>query len=193
MITALASALHGHDTFSKGYIMAGHAFAYAGLTFLATQSLWFTAAVFLLCVAFWYTLRSGKNAHLEMQRMDTINEPHPTFMDVVKGHYYTGWLTAWALEIWNYSTERGQKLGWEKQAIDAGIANGWVDANGEVYKGLWRGKEVRVVIKGYGGIRRPEVHPDDRPFWQCRRPAEIATGLTFDILLLIPLIIGALL
>lgn len=133
MITALASALHGYDAATKGVIMAAHAGAYGaiGWALFGLAGL----AVMPVCVAWWFVLRGRKQAQVELQCMDTWNPPHPRLRDVLKAHYYTGWLTCLALRYFNYT-------------------------------------------------RTP--HLINRPtFWDCRRPTEIATGLTLDIVLLL--------
>ena len=136
MILAISSALHGNDTFSKGYIMAGAALLYGSLTFLLTSTIWLSIGIVLLSVVWWFVFRGRKQAQVELKRMDTINYPGWfSFMDVVKAHYYTGWLTALALERYNYSNDAVKHL----------INNG--------------------------------------KFWDIRRPAEIATGITGDIML----------
>lgn len=161
MITAIASGLHGHNTFSKGYIIAGAALVWGATSYLISASLIYSGVVALLSIGWWFLLRGSKQAKIELDKMDTINQPHPSYLDVLKAHYYTGWLTILALKIWNYGTKAGQVLGWEHQAAQTG---------------RWKGKSVRVDHHG-------RVHQDDIPFWACRRPTELATGLTFDILL----------
>lgn len=107
MITALASVAHGYDQagapwyFSKGYIMAAHALAYGGLGF-AVAGGW-GLIVTPLALAWWPVFRGRKQAQVELQKMDTWNEPHPSYHDVLRAHYYTGWLTMLALYLFNYT------------------------------------------------------------------------------------------
>lgn len=131
MITALASGIHGHNTFSKGYIMAAHALAYGGIGYLTCGLS--GLAVIPACIAWWFLLRGRKQAQVELQRMDTYNPPHPSMWAVMKAHYFTGFLTCVALYFFNYD-------------------------------------------------KRPELVNNGK-FWDCRRPTELATGLTFDIMI----------
>lgn len=161
MITAIASAMHGHNTMSKGIIVAGHVsiysligfviFGFWGLSLGATALIW------------WGVLRRSRQENIENDYMHQGGHGPATLMDVMKAHYFTGLFTVIALRFYNYGTSRGQKLGWEHQAI--------IHPNN-----LWNGKKVRVV-------HGPRVHPDDRPFMDCRRPTEIATGLTGDCII----------
>lgn len=131
MILAATSALHGYDAVSKGYLIAISAALYAGI--YALVSPWLAVIPLVLVPLWWFGLRGGKQAQLELQYMDTWNPPHPSIWDVLKAHYYTGWLTLIALKCYNYTNA--------PNLINTG------------------------------------------KFWDVRRPTEIATGLTGDIML----------
>lgn len=161
MITAFASAIHGHGAITKGVVMGVHAALYAALFWFVYG--WYGLCVIPVIAAWWFLLRGRKQAQPELQYMDRHNKPHNELKDVLKAHYYTGWLTCLGLLIFNYNTKLGQKLGWEHKAAK---------------EGKWHGKVVRVDLDG-------RVYPADRPFWDCRRPTEFATGLTADIVLFI--------
>lgn len=101
MILAFASAAHGNNFVSKGVLIAASAVAW-GLIFAAVHG-WLAAVIVQGLVAgWWFVLRGGKQARAELNRMDTINPPHPTMLDVLKAHYYTGFLTCAALYFFNY-------------------------------------------------------------------------------------------
>lgn len=168
MILATASAAHGYNLAGKGVIVSATVIAYALLGYLYTG--WWGTSAGVLAGLWWPVFRSGKQAHIEMQYMDTGNPPHPSLYDVLKAHYFVGFFTIIALKLYNYSSPAGQKLGWEKKAVDDG--------------GYWHGKKVRLVDND------TRVHHDDFPFWDCRRPTEFATGLTGDIILLLLLVGG---
>lgn len=112
MILATASALHGHNTLSKGVLIAASAVIWGALTFLLTSAIWLSLVATFMSVAWWFVLRGGKQASLELDYMDTINKPHPRLKQVMAAHYWTGWLTCLSLELFNYSTAWGKKLGW---------------------------------------------------------------------------------
>ncbi len=103
MILAFTSAAHGYNLASKGYIVAASALLYGviGWGFIGVWG-WLLAA---LVAAWWFTLRTSKQAKIELDYMDTINPPQPYLMDVFKAHYYTGFLTCLALMIFNYDTK----------------------------------------------------------------------------------------
>lgn len=101
MILAFASAAHGNNFISKGVLIAISAVLW-GLIATALHGWLIGVIVQGLVVGWWFTLRGGKQARVELDRMDTINPPHPTMLDVLKAHYYTGWLTCLALYFFNY-------------------------------------------------------------------------------------------
>lgn len=171
MILAATSALQGHDSAPRGYLIAGSVIAWGVAAFLFVG--WYAIVIAALAGAWWPVFRSGKQARIEMQYMDTGNAPNPSLLDVLKAHYYVGLFTIIALKLYNYSTTAGQKLGWEQKAVDDG--------------GYWHGQKVRLVDNN------TRVHPDDFPFLDCRRPTEIATGLTGDTLLIAILLLMGLL
>lgn len=129
MITATASAMHGYDTASKWIIVAVNGAAYCGIgcAVFGWCGLFFAPVV----VAWWLLLRGGKQAQIELQKMDAINAPNPTYMDVMRVHYYTGILTCVGLCFFNYK-------------------------------------------------RTPHLI-NKNAFWDCRRPTEFCSGLTFDL------------
>lgn len=134
MITAIASGLHGYNAASKGIIMAAHCTLYGTIAYFCAD-VFAALIVMLLCVVWWFVFRGSKQARIELDKMDTINPPHPTYTDVMKAHYFTGFLAVLALYFYNYETK--PKL----------INNG--------------------------------------KFWDCRRPTEIATGLTGDVMIMV--------
>lgn len=180
MILATASVIRGHENhIPDGLVLALAAIAWGTVPCLVggLRELFFgveydsiavsiqSGIVYALVFAWQFGLRGGKQADIENDYMDTSRPPHPRLRDVLRAHYYTGWLTILGLHLYNYSTDRGQKLGWEDQAIRA--------------EGKWNGKTVRIItVNG-----QPRVHPDDFPFWDCRRPTEALTGLTGDIII----------
>lgn len=168
MITAFASATHGANYITKGVIMAAHVLIYSAL-FYASFGGW-GLIVTPFCVVWWFLLRGRKQAQVELKYMDVGKKDQSSLWDVLKAHYFTGFLTCLALKKWNYGTKAGRRLGWEQLYANTGIA---------------KGKPVRVDHAG-------RVHPDDLPFWDCRRPTEFATGLTADIVLFIMLGVGLL-
>lgn len=100
MITAIASAVHGNDALTKGAVISAHAAAYGILGYIAVG--WLGLIFPALAILWWFTLRTGKQAKIELKKMDTINPPHPSYMDVLKAHYYTGILTVIGLYFFNY-------------------------------------------------------------------------------------------
>lgn len=131
MITAIASALHGNDAAPKGLIIAGHSVIYTLLS--VTFFEWYGVLILPLCVAWWFIFRGSRQAKIELDCMDRINPPHPSYGDVLRAHYYTGILTVLALRFYNYDTK------------------------------------PHLINNG--------------KFWDVRRPTEIATGLTGDIMM----------
>lgn len=131
MITAFASAIHGHGSVTKGLVMAVNICAYSVIFYMLCGS--YGLIVAPLIIAWWFMLRGSKQAKIELDYMDTINKPHPTMVEVLKAHYYTGFLTCAALYFYNYE-------------------------------------------------KKPELINNGK-FWDCRRPTEFATGLTFDLFL----------
>lgn len=162
MILALASAAHGRNVTGQWYIVAIAASLY-GIVGLAAHDIYMAALCFLFVPLYWLMFRRGAQADIEMRCMDTGHAFRTRLRDVLRAHYYVGWLTCLGLWLFNYSTERGIKLGWEKKAVDDG--------------GKWRGKPVRLIAND------TRVHPDDFPFWDCRRPTEFLTGLTGDLMI----------
>lgn len=163
MIIAFASAAHGRDYpkwLGQWGVVTAALFVWAAVASMTTG--WLGALVAGLFVPiYWLLFRVGK-ADIELQYMDKINYDIP-LLDVMKAHYYIGFLTCLGLVLFNYSTKWGQRLGWEKKAVNDG--------------GKWHGKPVRLIANN------TRVHPDDFPFWDCRRPTEFLTGLTGDLLL----------
>ena len=160
MILATFSGLHGHNDVPRGWCMGLSAAIY-GLIFWLFFS-WWGLLVMPVVLAWWVFLRGSRTENAENAYMDTESDHvRPSLHDVLKAHYYTGWLSILSLRFFNYSTRWGQKLGWEGKAAK---------------EGRWHGKPVRVDEAG-------RVEPDDRPYWDCRRPTELAGGLTLDIAL----------
>ena len=160
MILATFSGLHGHNTLPRGWCMGLSAAAY-GLIFWLCFS-WWGSLVLPVVLAWWVFLRGSRTENVENAYMDTISDHElPSLLDVMKAHYFTGFLSCASLYLFNYITHWGQWLGWEAKAAK---------------EGQWRGKPVRVDAAG-------RVHPDDMPYWDCRRPTELAGGLTLDIAL----------
>ena len=158
MILAFASACHGRNVMGQWYIVALAAALWALVGFAVVGLV--GAAAGLLVPVWWLLFRRGHQAHIEMRCMDTGHPFRTRLRDVLRAHYYCGWLTCLALFFCNYSTRLGQWLGWEhKWAVEGHV----------------RGRKVRVDEFG-------RVHEDDKPFWDCRRPTEFATGLTGDIM-----------
>lgn len=169
MILAFASAAHGRNLLGQWYIVAIAASLY-GIVWLMASGIFAAIAAFIFVPAYWLLFRRGAQAQLEMRVMDTGHPLRARLRDVLKAHYYIGWLTCLGLWLFNYSTPTGKRLGWEHQ---------WA------MQGHVRGKKVRVDEFG-------RVHEDDKPFWDCRRPTEFLTGLTGDIIIIsILFIIGA--
>lgn len=101
MILAFASAAHGNNLISKGILIAISAALWGLIAAAATN--WLLAVVIqALVVGWWFMLRGSKQAKVELDKMDTINPPHPSMMDVLKAHYYTGILTCVSLYFFNY-------------------------------------------------------------------------------------------
>ncbi len=160
MILAFASAAHGRNVTGQWYIVAIAACLY-GIVGLVAHNVYMSVLCFLFVPFYWLMFRRGAQARIEMRCMDTGHPFRTRLRDVLRAHYYVGWLTCLALFFCNYSTRLGQWLGWEhKWAIEGHV----------------RGRKVRVDEFG-------RVHEDDRPFWDCRRPTEIATGLTGDMMI----------
>jgi len=165
MILATASALHGHNTLGRWYLAAISAVAYSA-AFYFTFGLW-GLTVFPSIALWWVLFRGSRTENIENDFMHQGGNGPATLHDVLKAHYYTGMLSCLSLMLFNYSTERGKKLGWEHLYAQQGHV---------------RGTPVRVDANG-------RVHPDDRPFWDCRRPTEVAGGLTADIVLVALLVV----
>jgi ABC-type multidrug transport system fused ATPase/permease subunit len=145
---------------SKGVLIAAAAITYGVLTYLLTSAIWFSVIVCLLSVAWWFTLRTGKQAQAELQAMSGQG----SIITAAKANYYIfSPFIIISLYLFNYGTKWGQWLGWEHQ---------WAT------QGHVRGKPVRVDVHG-------RVHHDDMSFMDCRRPTELASGLTGDIILLL--------
>jgi len=158
MITAFASACHGYggDKFyqSKWFIVAANAVIYAAIGWLYAG--WLCLAMLPLVVGWWLMFRSGKQAQVELRA--TGGEAR--LRDVLKAHYYVGWLTCLSLWIFNYKTAWGQHLGWEEKLV----------------------REQKVRADAHGRAIEGEM-----PFWDCRRPTEFLTGLTGDVMLVLAL------
>lgn len=160
MILAFGSAVHGRD--GKDYIpwlgklvvasTTALIYAFVGLL---VAGIW-GVAVGLLAALWWALFRRSWQAHAEMQKMDTNRYPSATYANVMKAHYYTGFLTCIGLWLFNYSSPLGKKLGWEEKLV----------------------AERKVPADADG-----RALPGTMPFWDCRRPTEFLTGLTGDIML----------
>lgn len=138
MILAITSALHGADRLPKAVLIAASAVLWGILACWITGSMYgWTASIPV--IAWWFVLRGGKQARAELDCMDRWNAPHPTYLDVMKAHYFTGFLTVLSLYFFNYD-------------------------------------------------RTPHLVNNGK-FWDCRRPTELATGLTGDLMLLLVVIV----
>lgn len=168
MILAFASAAHGRNLLGQWHIVAIAAALYWLVGWVVSDG-FIGALLAIAVVTYWLLFRRGEQAHIEMRVMDTGHPLRARLRDVLKAHYYIGWLTCLGLWLFNYSTPMGKWLGWEKQ---------WA------MQGHVRGKKVRVDSLG-------RVHEDDKPILDCRRPTEFLTGLTGDIIINIILFLGA--
>ena len=137
MILATFSGLHGHNTLPRGWCMGLSAAAY-GLIFWLCFS-WWGSLVLPAVLAWWVFLRGSRTENVENAYMDTISDHElPSLLDVMKAHYFTGFLSCASLYLFNYITHWGQWLGWEAKAAK---------------EGQWRGKPVRVDAAGRGRAR----------------------------------------
>lgn len=132
-LTMLVSALHGHNSLSKGWLIAAHVITVCTISLLAgLPFLYALAGGVVLPLFFWGLMRRGWAAREELDEMDTINHPkHPmwkvavahfphlfiTFTILVYGAYMGHWqawvgivasllaypLPIFALWKWNYS------------------------------------------------------------------------------------------
>lgn len=86
-LTMLISALQGHNTLSKGYIVAAHVLTAVLIGYCANlpliQSL---AGGLILPLMFWGLMRRGWAADAELNEMDTINHPKHPMWKVAVAH-----------------------------------------------------------------------------------------------------------
>lgn len=78
-LTALLSALQGHNSLSKGWLIAGHVITVCTISLLAgLPTPYALASGVVLPLFFWGLMRRGWAAKEELDEMDTINHPgHP--------------------------------------------------------------------------------------------------------------------